>query len=218
ASNPAEGALDAGDAPPWVARRRAGERVISRADALAVGEAAHAALESLEQGDDTPVLRRLREAGHRALAASSAGGDRGAAQAELDELLENFAAGPLFERFCALLPHIVARELPMIAPPDAEEPALCAISGAIDMLYRDAEGRFVVADFKTDRVAPGCEDEATQHYRRQGEIYVRAVRDALGLEAEPRFELWWLRSGKVTELVPEKMSAPQSDQLDLFAS
>jgi ATP-dependent helicase/nuclease subunit A len=196
ASNPVEGGgLEAGDAPLWVARRRAGERSLSRADALAVGEAAHAALESLERGDDTSVLRRLREAGHRVLDASLPGDDEGEAKAELDELLENFAAGPLFERFCALLPHIVARELPMIAPPDAEESALCAISGAIDLLYRDAEGRFVVADFKTDRVAPGREEEATQHYRRQGEIYVRAVRDALGLEAEPRFELWWLPAG-----------------------
>ena len=68
-------------------------------------------------------------------------------------------------------------------------------------LYRDpGSGEYVIADYKTDRVP---DDEGLQSrartYRAQGEAYIRAVQDALGLENPPRFELWFLHHDEVVD-------------------
>jgi ATP-dependent exoDNAse (exonuclease V) beta subunit len=69
----------------------------------------------------------------------------------------------------------------------------------VDLLYRDpASGELVVVDYKTDRVTDGAEiDEHAARYGAQGAGYVRAVQEALGLDAPPRFELWFLAAGEV---------------------
>jgi ATP-dependent exoDNAse (exonuclease V) beta subunit len=77
------------------------------------------------------------------------------------------------------------------------------VSGAVDLLYRDPrDGSIVVADYKTDRVE-GLDQirERARSYAGQGGSYVQGVREALGLEADPRFELWFLHSGHI-EVVP----------------
>jgi hypothetical protein len=54
-------------------------------------------------------------------------------------------------------------------------------------VYRDPEdGGLVVVDYKTGR-----QREADAHAA-QGMRYARAIRDALGLADEPRFEAWYL--------------------------
>jgi ATP-dependent exoDNAse (exonuclease V) beta subunit len=75
------------------------------------------------------------------------------------------------------------------------------VSGAIDLLYSDpGDGRIVIADYKTDEVATDEEIQARAAvYAPQGELYARAVREALELEEAPRFELWFLRVGRVVE-------------------
>jgi ATP-dependent exoDNAse (exonuclease V) beta subunit len=119
-------------------------------------------------------------------------------------LLGALARGPLAPRLRALAPGVVARELPVLLPADGEAGPVGFVAGAIDLVYRDpADGSFVVADWKTDRV----EDEARLQqlaaaYAAQGAHYTRALRDALGLPSLPRFELWFLRPGRVLTVPP----------------
>ena len=73
------------------------------------------------------------------------------------------------------------------------------VSGTIDLLYRDpATGRLVVADYKTDD--PETLEARVAVYAPQGATYVRALREALGLEEPPRFELWFLQADRVVEV------------------
>ena len=60
-----------------------------------------------------------------------------------------------------------------------------------------ASGELVVADYKSDAVGSPAELlERAARYRAQGGAYVRAVHEALGLAAPPRFELWFLVAGE----------------------
>ena len=92
------------------------------------------------------------------------------------------------------------RELPVWLPAGthgADSP-VAFVAGVIDLLYRDpATGQWVVADYKSDRLGPeeGLAERAAA-YASQGAAYVRAMREALDLEVEPRFELWFLRAGR----------------------
>ena len=38
-------------------------------------------------------------------------------------------------------------------------------------------------------------------YAKQGELYCRAVAEALGPDSRPRFEIWWLRSGEIEAIL-----------------
>jgi ATP-dependent exoDNAse (exonuclease V) beta subunit len=132
-------------------------------------------------------------------------GEREAALRRAQELLERFTQGPLFEHLRRLSPHILARELPLIAlPEDADGAAVGYVSGAIDLLYRDPEtGAVVVADYKTDSVPTEAEHaRKVQAYTAQGAVYQRAVQEALSLQALPCFELWFLQSGRIERVEP----------------
>ena len=84
----------------------------------------------------------------------------------------------------------------MILPAgDAHEAGpLDAWTGAVDLVYRDPEtDAIVVADYKTDVLASAEQRaERTAIYASQLKRYARAVGEALGLESEPRREIWWL--------------------------
>ncbi|HEY0511943.1 MAG TPA: PD-(D/E)XK nuclease family protein [Thermoanaerobaculia bacterium] len=120
-----------------------------------------------------------------------------------ETLLETFAAGPLLDRFRRLKDHVLARELPILAPPgEGDHAPVGAVTGAIDLFYRDPEdGKLVIADYKTDEVKTAEEiRERAAVYAPQGQIYARAMREALEMEEEPRFELWFLRAGVTLSL------------------
>jgi hypothetical protein len=70
-----------------------------------------------------------------------------------------------------------------------------------------------VVDYKTDRVDPHAEDAnpRRERYARQGELYCRAVGEALGADRPPRFEIWWLRTGAV-EAIGEPRAAGAADR------
>jgi ATP-dependent helicase/nuclease subunit A len=73
------------------------------------------------------------------------------------------------------------------------------VSGTIDLLYRDPATRaLAVADYKTDEVED-AEDlvRRAAAYASQGAAYTRAVQEALGLPEPPRFELWFIRAGRI---------------------
>ena len=156
------------------------------------------------------------------------------------ETFDRFAGGALLERLRSLHGHVLARELPVLLPPtegpaaaapgsdagDAEAtPPVGFVAGTVDLLYRDPEtGDLVVADYKTDRVASA--EELSEVYASQGEVYVAAVRDGLGL-GEPaasrvRFEIWSLHLDRVIPLAgrvdaPPAVRAAGPAQLSLFS-
>jgi ATP-dependent helicase/nuclease subunit A len=172
---------------------------------MAAGGAVHRALENWDLAAE-PAAESERQ---RALLPSylAALADDEAAEQALPvaaELLDRLAQGRLLARLRALGGHVLARELPVLLPPrwgDAEGDAspVGAVTGAVDLLYRDPEtGRLVVADYKTDDLA-GDEELArrAETYAPQGALYARAVQEALGLPEPPRFELWFLRADRV---------------------
>lgn len=64
--------------------------------------------------------------------------------------------------------------------------------GAIDLLYREADGTLVVADYKTDARLEGAVDR----HRAQLRVYAAAVRHGRR-GPRVRAELWMLRHGAV---------------------
>ena len=88
----------------------------------------------------------------------------------------------------------------MLLPPVAAgRRAVAFVAGSIDLCYRDPEtAEWVVADYKTDRVVSDADvAERVALYTEQGRIYQRALREALGLQSDPRFELWFLDADRV---------------------
>jgi ATP-dependent helicase/nuclease subunit A len=191
----AESLADGGSRRP----RKNGDLPRDREAAMAAGGAIHRALEDWDLGADPgQELERQRALLPAYLAALVEGGEPERALLLAETLLETFAAGPLLDRFRRLKDHVLARELPILAPPgEGDHAPVGAVTGAIDLLYRDPEdGRIVIADYKTDEVSTAEEiRERAAVYAPQGTVYARAIREALEMEEEPRFELWFLRAG-----------------------
>jgi ATP-dependent helicase/nuclease subunit A len=180
---------------PHAARVPARERAAEHA--RAVGSLVHRALERVD----------LRAADLGAALTVDADGLDPALAAALPDaraLLDRFARGPLCARLASLRDLVVARELPVLLAPSAEDAAVGYVAGSIDLVHRDPErGELVVVDYKTDgTLSEDPHDPRRDAYRRQGAAYQRALRDALGLAALPRFELWWLAHGRVEVLGP----------------
>jgi len=192
-----EAARREGEAPAATSGASAPERRVARA----VGTAVHRALECLElEGAEAEARVRAMQEAERALAALLPDAACAGAREELERVLDGFFAGPLHGRLRALAPRILGREVPILLPgaPDVEGP-VGFVAGAVDLVYRDPDDdEVVVADHKTDRISdPEARHDQALRYARQGLPYVQAVADALGLERLPRFELWWLREGRI---------------------
>lgn len=173
---------------------KAGEGV-----ALAVGSAIHRALETLDLNSEIDIeldaKRSLLPIYLRPFLSGQQGSE---ALDRARSLWDRFAQGPLLDRLLGLRDQIIARELPVLLPPLEDRGPVGFLAGTIDLLYRDPDsGRLVVADYKTDCVEG---DEAlaqrSRVYASQLSVYVRAVREALGLSEEPRAELWFLHAGQ----------------------
>jgi len=185
-----------------------------------VGTAIHAALERLDLGAEPASQWREQRARIAAqLAAAALPADRVRAISDALACWDAIGDGPLAPRLRGLAGRVVARELPVLLSPvvstvggDAE--AAGFVSGSIDLLYRDGDGRLVVVDYKTDRADPAevLDQEARrERYARQGELYCRAVGEALAADPPPRFEIWWLRSGAV-DAIPDPRAAGGADR------
>jgi ATP-dependent helicase/nuclease subunit A len=134
--------------------------------------------------------------------------DREAVAERAQAIWQRFQSGPLAARLAALADRVVARELPVLVAPELLGPAVIAdpleapvgfVSGSIDLVYRDSDGAFVVADYKTDAVEGDALRERARGYAAQGGAYATALQHALGLEEPPRFELWFLQAGAVVD-------------------
>jgi len=170
---------------------------------MAAGGAVHRALEEWDLAADP-----RKEAGRQRsllpvyLAALVEGDELERSLPVAGSLLDIFAAGPLLARLQGLKDHLVARELPVLLPPgEGDHSPVGVVSGAIDLLYRDPrDGTIVIADYKTDEVETDEEIQSRAGvYAPQGALYTRAIQEALELDEAPRFELWFLRVGRVVE-------------------
>ena len=68
----------------------------------------------------------------------------------------------------------------------SEESETILIQGTIDA-YWEEEGSYILIDYKTDRIAPGGEDELIRRYRIQLDCYARALEQITGI---PVREKW----------------------------
>jgi ATP-dependent helicase/nuclease subunit A len=179
------------------------DRGAARSAAMRVGTAIHAALERLDLAAEPAAewgAQRERIAAQMRAGADPAERDR--ALADALACWDEIGTGPLAARLRALSPRILARELPVLLGVSAEQGALGFASGSVDLLYRDADGRLVVVDYKTDREsAEEAPVAPPERYARQGELYCRAVGEALGVDPPPRFEIWWLRTGEIEAIL-----------------
>jgi ATP-dependent exoDNAse (exonuclease V) beta subunit len=160
---------------------------VAREEAAVAGTILHAVLERMDHTLDTETrLAWAKGETARRLEAVPDPLHAGVGQ-RIRDVLGALAGGRVLVRLQEIAPHIVGRELPLVLPPEERHGPLRAITGAVDLLYRDAvDGSLVVVDYKTGR-----QREADAHLA-QGTRYSRAIRDALGLAAEPRFEAWYL--------------------------
>ncbi|MBZ5638100.1 MAG: UvrD-helicase domain-containing protein [Acidobacteriia bacterium] len=158
--------------------------------ALATGTAVHAALERWDPASKAPITAALADLSRRAAE------EHGVAPAEVEReartVLAAFLASPLPARLRTI--DVLGREVPMLLHEDDGT----TVTGVLDLLYRDAEGTLVVADYKTDHgLTPR---DASERYGPQLADYAEAVRRAMRLAAPPRTELWLLRDGKILPL------------------
>ncbi|MBI2881306.1 MAG: UvrD-helicase domain-containing protein [Candidatus Tectomicrobia bacterium] len=94
---------------------------------------------------------------------------------------------------------VLGREVPCLLPMKGEDEYAGSAEGYADLVIEDAEGVLVV-DYKTDRVERSEAYGRVERYRRQGELYARAVSEALGLPVR-RFGVAFLRPG-VLQVLP----------------
>ena len=82
--------------------------------------------------------------------------------------------------------------------PDAGEGEEILLQGVVDAWFQSEEGVTVV-DFKSDRIAPGQEEECGEQYRPQLQAYVQAL-SAILKRPVVRTVLWFFETGTAVEL------------------
>ncbi len=125
-----------------------------------------------------------------------------AARAWLSSLTRTLARGSCVAKLSGLASRIIGREIAIIAPPDPDRGPVGAVTGFVDLVYRDPDdGRVVVADYKTDSLeGEEAITERTGVYEPQVRTYARALREALNLDHEPHVELWFLAADRIVRL------------------
>ena len=154
-----------------------------------VGTVLHEVLERWDFRSPESALRLLRAAVRRVCR------DDGGEPAELERHSKPVLNALLESELPTYLAsvEILGRELPLLF----EDSDGTAWSGTIDLLYRDPDGRLVVADYKSDREQ---ESAARERYRAQLQVYGRGVARAFPDAASPALELLYLRSGERVRL------------------
>ena len=164
-------------------------RALSRDLGKASGVVLHRLLQFWDGGDPEALRSSLQAICEET--ARSGQVDTAALVRESRGILEPFLASDLAQQLGRV--RLLGHEVPILLREKGQ-----VYNGNIDLLYEDADGRVVVADYKTDR----DDDTAAMHerYRDQLGVYARAVRQALELDDTPRAELWLLRSGQRVEI------------------
>ena len=185
--------IDAAESIDAPARHaRANGSALESEVAARVGTEIHRVLEEIDlRADAETEFQRQRERLARRLVGAPA------ARANALELLDELRHGELLARLRNLEPHIAARELPVLLPPSGAAGPVAYVEGVADLVYRDPNsGEWVIADYKTNAL----EEDGPDLYRSQGATYAEAIRGAMDLSETPRFELWFLRSGRIVNV------------------
>lgn len=153
----------------------------------ATGTAIHRILEQWDRKTPDTLAQHVETAAR--LAAERTGVRVEAVREEVAEILGALRQGDLLDQLARL--DIVGREMPVEATVGGK-----FTHGFIDLLYKRGDA-VVVADFKTDRIAPAGEAALLARHAPQLSAYARAVQAALGLPAPPPWEIWALRAGKI---------------------
>ena len=128
--------------------------------AKAAGTAVHRVLEQLRfEPDLRAELARHAERAPRAARAARLAARRVLTALErAQSLLGQVAQASFAAQLVQLRDHVIARELPVLLPADADgDGPVGFVAGAIDLLFRDpATGEIVIVDYKTDRVENGA--------------------------------------------------------------
>jgi ATP-dependent exoDNAse (exonuclease V) beta subunit len=177
------------------------DRGPGRTVAMAVGTAVHRLLEEIDlDGDLVEQLNAGAEALTAQLIAELADDEAREARRRLADVVDGLAGGVCLDRLRALgANQVMARELAMILPTEADHGPVGCITGFADLVYRDPRtDELVVADYKTDAVD---DDESvarrTAIYEPQITTYARGLQEALSLASPPRAELWFLHADRI---------------------
>jgi ATP-dependent helicase/nuclease subunit A len=170
--------------------------------ALLVGDLAHRFLQGWDFAADVAGFdQRLHDWISGALPEEFAPSIR-QIEAELREILAGFLRSPAYAELAAC--RILGREVPLVMPWDGR-----IMEGIIDLIY-EKNGLLYLADYKTDKIAPGELNQSAERYCLQAEIYSQAV--AQSLRRKPAaFKIIFLRLGEAVEL-----GAGKNQQLALF--
>ena len=173
-----------------------------RGAARVVGTIIHRMLEKIDPGGDLEAqLGQMLEETWAELDSLDEGA-AAVAGSRLKEILDGLAGGRCLSVLASVAGTILGREIAIVAPPQEDLGPTGAITGFVDLVYRDPEdGRIVVADYKTDAVADeGAVAERVRVYEPQVRTYGLALREALGLDHEPHVELWFLAADRIVRL------------------
>ncbi|AZA09012.1 UvrD-helicase domain-containing protein [Corynebacterium pseudopelargi] len=149
-----------------------GNTKLKTAGGTAFGSAVHEVMELLPEGEDAQALAEAIAPLHNLEAQ---------AVADVVSAAECFALSEPYQQ--SLQAERVYRELPVFDRIDD-----VAVEGIIDVLYRDAHGEWIIADYKTDRAAT---PETISSYFLQLEVYARIVEKAMDIQVA-RCELIFL--------------------------
>jgi len=186
-----------------------------RVDPLGLGTLVHDVLAEIDFGRPDDVAPLVRRFAPRHLPDV----ERDEGLAEPIEMIRRFLDSPRAAEMAAS--GTVHRELEFLLawPPGTREPEPRYLQGYIDCLYRDAAGRWVVLDYKTNRVTASSVGAVAAGYEMQMLLYALAVERILGeppadlvlhflrLGAEHHFTWDDAARGRVEELVNRSLAA-----------
>lgn len=174
-----------------------------RGAARAVGTVVHRMLEKVDlEGDIEGQLDGMSEEARAELDGLLDEGAAAEAGSRLAEILDRLADGRCQHVLSSVASTILGREIAIVAPPQEDRGPTGAITGFVDLVYRDPDdGRVVVADYKTDAVeGEDAVAERVRIHEPQVRAYARALHDALNLDYEPYVELWFLAADRIVRL------------------
>ena len=73
------------------------------------------------------------------------------------------------------------------------------MQGIIDLYYRNKQGKLILVDYKTDFVETENEKSLVEKYKKQIEIYKRAIEEGTGEKVSKTY-IYSLYLGKILEI------------------
>ncbi len=176
----------------------------AREEAATLGSWAHAVLANIEPQSLTSAEAYAEWIARLAPEELDPGGDEYRLCVEqLEAMMARFAGSDRAARIAAA--SALHREIEFVLPwprplsdgeaREAERGFVRFAQGYIDCLYQEPGGRWLLIDFKTNRIGPNNRADLLEKYRMQMRLYALAVESALG-QAPDEVVLHFLRTGE----------------------